>query len=65
MYNSVLVSMFGVLLLNFSMIELVLYLVLVINMLVKMFYEESLWLCKSKEYVLYSEKTKRLIPYVF
>jgi len=65
MYNSVLVSMFGVLLLNFSIIEIVLYAILFINMLVKMFYEESLWLCESKEYILYSKKTKRLIPYVF
>jgi len=65
MYTSVLFSMFGVLLLYMNMYESVIYVVLVLNMLVKMFYEENLWLCKSEEYLLYTKNTKRLIPYIF
>jgi len=65
MYFSVIVSMLGILLLKFSVLELVLYTLLVVNMLVKMFYEESLWNCEGKEYSEYSKNTKRLIPYIF
>ena len=65
MYFSVIVSMLGILLLRFNALELGLYLLLVLNMLVKMFYEESLWLCEGQEYREYAKKTKRLIPYIF
>ena len=65
MYTSVLVSMFGVLLIYINIYELIIYVTLVLNMLVKMFYEENLWLCRSEEYVLYTKNTKRLIPYIF
>jgi len=65
MYFSVIVSMLGVLFLKFSIFEFVLYTLLVVNMLVKMFYEENLWHCEGKEYSEYSKNTKRLIPYIF
>jgi len=65
MYFSVIVSMLGILLLKFSILELVLYLLLVVNMLTKMFYEESLWHCEGSEYTEYANNTKRLIPYIF
>ncbi|PHS56843.1 MAG: hypothetical protein COB17_08230 [Sulfurimonas sp.] len=65
MYTSVLISMFGVLCLNFSILELFLYILLLVNMLVKMFYEESLWNKNTNEYKEYSEKTFRLIPFLF
>jgi len=65
MYSSVLISMFGVLLLNISNISLIIYFLLLINLILKMFYEESLWNNKSKEYKIYQESTKRIIPYIF
>ncbi len=65
MYASVLLSMLGVVFLYATYYELVLFIFLTINMLVKLFYEESLWHCESKEYALYKQKTKRLIPYIF
>ena len=65
MYTSVLVSMFGVMLLYFNVLIIGVYVVLVINMLLKMFYEESLWHCHSEEYLEYTKNTSRLIPKVF
>jgi len=65
MYTSVLVSMFGVMLLYINIFEIVIFFILLLNMLVKMFYEESLWLCTSQEYKEYTKNTKRLIPYIF
>jgi protein-S-isoprenylcysteine O-methyltransferase Ste14 len=65
MYFSVIVSMLGILLLRFSILELALYIFLLINMMVKMFYEESLWHCEGREYEEYAKNTKRLIPYIF
>ena len=65
MYSSVLLIMLGIVFLYMNIYEVVLYLILVVDLLVKMLYEESLWVCKSKEYVEYMQKTKRLIPYIF
>ena len=65
MYLSVLLMMFGVTLIYFTYYELVLYLFLLIVLLIKLFYEESLWQCHSKEYEAYKKRTKRLIPFIF
>lgn len=65
MYLSVLTMMFGVMLIYFTLYEIVLYALLVVVMLVKLSYEESLWQCHSLEYEEYKKKTKRLIPYIF
>jgi len=65
MYLSVLTMMFGVLLLYFSAYEIILYLLLVVVMLTKLFYEESLWQCHTQEYETYKKQTKRLIPFIF
>ena len=65
MYTSVLVGMFGVLLVYFNIYMLSVYGVLFVNMFVKMFYEESLWHCHSGEYLEYTKNTSRLIPKVF
>jgi len=65
MYLSVLTMMFGVLLIYFSLYECILYLLLFVVMLTKLFYEESLWQCHSQEYLLYKKRTKRFIPFLF
>ncbi len=65
MYTSVLLSMFGVALIYFSLYELVLFFILLINMMIKMFYEESLWHCEGEAYKEYAKRTKRLVPFVF
>ncbi|WP_297440274.1 isoprenylcysteine carboxylmethyltransferase family protein [Sulfurimonas sp.] len=65
MYLSVLLSMLGVALIYFTYYELVLYFLLVVTLLVKMLYEESLWKCHNPEYETYISKTKRVIPFVF
>ena len=65
MYTSVLIMMFGVVLLYPVRFVVVSYLLLVIILLLKLLYEESLWKAESSEYVEYMQQTKRLIPYVF
>ncbi|MFK5938302.1 MAG: isoprenylcysteine carboxylmethyltransferase family protein [Sulfurimonas sp.] len=66
MYTSVLVTMFGVLLLYWNVYYMIyVYAILLVNLLVKMFYEESLWKCHSDEYVQYTKSTSRLIPKIF
>ncbi|SFV65353.1 hypothetical protein MNB_SM-5-770 [hydrothermal vent metagenome] len=65
MYLSVLVGMFGVAVIFFTYYEFALYTLLFITMLIKMFYEESLWKCHNPAYLEYMKKTKRFIPFVF
>jgi protein-S-isoprenylcysteine O-methyltransferase Ste14 len=65
MYSSVLVTMLGIVVIYPMKYEYVLYGVLVMTLLIKLFYEESLWKCESEEYILYTKKTKRLIPFLF
>ena len=65
MYASVLLSMLGVVILYANLYVSVLYLILLVNMLTKMFYEESLWHSKDECYENYAKTTYRLIPYIF
>jgi protein-S-isoprenylcysteine O-methyltransferase Ste14 len=65
MYTSVLTIMLGVACIYLSWYEIVLFLVLLSNFIVKLFYEESLWHCESEAYHQYSQKTARLIPFIF
>jgi len=65
MYLSVLVSMLGIAVIYFTYYEFALYFMLVVTLLVKLFYEESLWKCHNPAYIKYVQKTKRLIPFVF
>jgi protein-S-isoprenylcysteine O-methyltransferase Ste14 len=65
MYLSVLLSMLGIVIIYFTYYEFALYILLVITLLVKLFYEESLWKCHNPAYENYMRKTKRIIPFVF
>ena len=65
MYSSVLLMMLSIAVLYPTPYEGVLYTLLLITLLIKMFYEESLWHCESREYKEYAAGTKRLIPYIF
>ena len=65
MYLSVLLSMFGGVVLYANIYVSVLYSILLINMLTKMFYEESLWHSRDESYKEYTKTTYRLIPYIF
>ncbi|WP_345992996.1 methyltransferase [Sulfurimonas sp. HSL-1716] len=65
MYSSVLTGMFGVLIAYANIYTAFLYLILFIDLLVKMFYEESLWHCKDERYDAYAKNTYRLVPYIF
>ena len=65
MYSSVLISMLGVLILYFNNFDLILYVALLINMLIKMYYEEYLWNNKTSKYHEYCMGTKRLIPFIY
>ena len=65
MYASVLTSTLGLTLLYANTFTLSVYAILVVNMLVKMFYEERLWHCEGEAYKEYAKKTARLIPKLF
>jgi len=65
MYLSVLTAMLGFVFLYPSWFEIILYIFLVITLIIKLLYEESLWQCHSKEYEAYKNSTKRLIPFIF
>ncbi|MDD2358039.1 MAG: isoprenylcysteine carboxylmethyltransferase family protein [Thiovulaceae bacterium] len=65
MYLSVLLSMLGVLVLYANIYVSILYVILLANMLTKMFYEEFLWHSKDENYKEYAQNTYRLIPYIF
>jgi protein-S-isoprenylcysteine O-methyltransferase Ste14 len=65
MYSSVLLGMFGIVILYFDTLDFILYIILFINMIIKMYYEEYLWNNKTLTYQKYSKKTKRLIPFIF
>ena len=65
MYSAVLLGMFAFVLLYPTIYEATLFVLLLLTLLTKLFYEESLWKCESDEYLKYTHNTKRLIPYIF
>jgi len=65
MYTSVLTIMFGLAFMYLSWFEIILYFILLLNLLIKMFYEEKLWKCEGTEYQEYTKNTSRLVPYIF
>ena len=65
MYLSVLTAMLGFVFLYPTWMEGILYLLLLATLLVKLFYEENLWVCHTPEYETYKQRTKRLIPFIF
>jgi protein-S-isoprenylcysteine O-methyltransferase Ste14 len=65
MYASALLIMFAFVLFYPGIYESVLYLLLVLTLLVKLTYEESLWKRNSKDYEEYVKNTYRIIPFIF
>jgi protein-S-isoprenylcysteine O-methyltransferase Ste14 len=64
MYLSVILMTFSLVLFYRSIIEFVLWIVVVINMLLKLLYEEKIWQ-NDECYIEYMKKTYRLIPFIF
>ena len=64
MYLSVILMGLGMAIFFNTFFKWIIFILLVLVMLVKMFYEEKLW-SKNKCYKEYMKKTKRLIPFVF
>ena len=65
MYAAVLLFMLGIVTLYPISYEYLLYTLLVVTLLIKIFYEEHLWKCESERYKEYCGNTKRLIPSIF
>lgn len=65
MYTAVLLVGLSMILNDFSIWRLVIYLTLLINQLLKLHYEERLLKDKFMEYQDYQNKTKKLIPYIY
>ena len=65
MYLSVVLSMLGIAIMYYTYYEFILFAILVVVLIAKLLYEESLWACHSNEYENYKKRTKRLIPFIF
>lgn len=65
MYTSVLTIMLGFVLLYPLKFVIVSYILLIIILLIKLFYEESLWKCEGSQHKEYMKNTKRLVPFIF
>lgn len=65
MYTSVLGITIFLILNDFNYIRIIFFLILLINLLFKLNYEEKLLTSKFSEYTSYKKSTKRLIPYIY
>lgn len=65
MYLSLLLALLPILSENHSLTNILIFLVLFINLIFKLSYEETLLKSRFKRYVVYSENTWRLIPWVY
>lgn len=65
MYLGILLAGIGLLITNINIIRISIYILLLIDLILKLNYEESMLLKHFKNYSLYKKKTFRLIPYIF
>lgn len=65
MYTAVLLLLLGMLFNNYSMVGLVVFLIVLIDLLVKMNVEEKILIAHYADYKDYIKGTKRIIPYVY
>lgn len=65
MYTAVLLVGLSMILNDFSIWRIVIYLTLLVNQLLKLHYEEQLLKNRFIEYQDYQMKTKKLIPYIY
>jgi len=65
MYTSVLVMAVGVVVLYPIKLEFISFCALMVVLLLKLSYEESLWSRADENYVEYMRKSRRLIPFIF
>ena len=65
MYSSVILMMASFVILKINFISITIFLLLVITLFLKMFYEERLLEEKFPEYSAYKKQTRRLIPFIF
>jgi len=64
MYLSVILMMLGVVISSFTILEVLLWLVLIGVLLLKAKKEEAIWSQESEVYVAYKKRTKLFIPFV-
>lgn len=65
MYSSILLFFFPVLIQQANLTNSLVYLILLVNLIVKLRYEEQILLGEFEKYASYKEKTFRLIPYIY
>jgi len=65
MYLSVLMMMFGIVVIYLKFIQLILFLLLIFVLIKKLNYEEELWVNHDKKYCNYKNNTKKLIPFIW
>jgi protein-S-isoprenylcysteine O-methyltransferase Ste14 len=65
MYLSLLFIMFPPVIAQFSQFRLIMSILMVIDLVIKLNYEEKLLSLKFEEYVSYRKKTFRLIPFIY
>lgn len=65
MYTSILLALIPLLIHHFTWIRLTIMLILTINLVIKMVYEESLLKAHFPYYSRYMKKTYRIIPFIF
>ena len=65
MYLALLLTMLALVLDQFSLLRLTIWLVLLADLLLKLRYEETLLSSQDSDYARYTERTRRIVPFIF
>lgn len=65
MYAALIISCLGFLMINVNSLRLFIYIVLFIDLIIKLLYEETLLSRHFQQYYKYAQATSRLIPFIF
>jgi len=64
MYSCLLLSTLMIVLDDLSIIRIAIWIILFIDLYIKLVYEEKLIICRNTDYLIYKRGTKRLIPFI-
>lgn len=65
MYLALILFFLSLILDKFSLFRFIIYLILVVDLLIKIEYEEKILINSYSQYLQYQKKTRKLIPYIY
>jgi protein-S-isoprenylcysteine O-methyltransferase Ste14 len=65
MYTAIILTLFPLVIENFSIFRLIIFIILIADLVYKLHWEEKMLLKRFPEYSTYQKKSSRIIPFIY